>query len=41
LQMPAFNHRCDIASGVLQNTCAAILQNFFRRRRDEQEPSSR
>jgi tRNA(adenine34) deaminase len=41
LQMPAFNHRCDIASGVLQNTCAAILQKFFRRRRDEQEPSSR
>src|SRR4029434_1163556 len=41
LQMPAFNHRCDIASGVLEDTCAAILQNFFRRRRDEQEPSSR
>jgi tRNA(adenine34) deaminase len=34
LQMPALNHRCDIASGVLENECAAILQNFFRRRRD-------
>jgi tRNA(adenine34) deaminase len=36
LQMPGFNHRCDIASGVLQDECAAILQNFFRKRRDEQ-----
>src|SRR5437762_5897328 len=36
LQMPAFNHQCDIASGVLQDECAAILQNFFRKRRDEQ-----
>src|SRR5438105_15586154 len=41
LQMPALNHRCDIASGVLQDECAAILQNFFRQRRDEQEPLSR
>jgi tRNA(adenine34) deaminase len=36
LQMPALNHRCDIASGVLQDECAAILQDFFRKRRDEQ-----
>jgi tRNA(adenine34) deaminase len=36
LQMPGFNHRCDIASEVLQDDCAAILQNFFRKRRDEQ-----
>ena len=35
LQMPTLNHRCDIASGVLQDECAAILQNFFRKRRDE------
>src|ERR1043166_7639735 len=25
LQMPRFNHRCEIASGVLQDECAAIL----------------
>jgi tRNA(adenine34) deaminase len=37
LQMPGFNHRCDIASGVLQNECAAILQSFFRKRRSEDE----
>jgi tRNA(adenine34) deaminase len=36
LQMPTLNHRCDIASGVLQEECAAILQDFFRQRRDEQ-----
>jgi tRNA(adenine34) deaminase len=38
LQMPTLNHRCDIGSGVLQDECAAILQNFFRKRRGEQEP---
>jgi tRNA(adenine34) deaminase len=36
LQMPALNHRCDIASGVLQEECATILQGFFRSRRSEQ-----
>ena len=36
LQMPTFNHRCEITSGVLQKECAAILQDFFRKRRDEQ-----
>ena len=35
LQIPTFNHRCEITSGVLQNECAAILQDFFRKRRDE------
>src|SRR5712671_6842345 len=29
VQMPALNHRCEIASGVLQDECAAILQKFF------------
>ena len=33
LQMPGFNHRCDIASGTLQDECSAILQEFFRKRR--------
>jgi tRNA(adenine34) deaminase len=33
LQQPAFNHRCEITSGVLQNECAAILQEFFREKR--------
>ncbi len=36
LQMPTLNHRCDVASGVLQEKCAAILQSFFRKRRDQE-----
>jgi tRNA(adenine34) deaminase len=41
LQLPGLNHRCDIASGVLQNECAAILQDFFRDRRNSQTESPR
>jgi tRNA(adenine34) deaminase len=33
LQMPTLNHHCDITSGVLTNECAAILQDFFKRKR--------
>jgi tRNA(adenine34) deaminase len=33
LEMPTLNHRCDIAVGVLENECAAILKDFFRERR--------
>jgi tRNA(adenine34) deaminase len=36
LQLPSLNHRCDITSGVLQNECATILQDFFRNRRSRQ-----
>ena len=35
LQIPALNHRCEITSGVFQRECAAILQDFFRKRREE------
>jgi tRNA(adenine34) deaminase len=35
LQLRSLNHRCEITSGVLQNECAAILQDFFRKRREE------
>src|SRR3981081_2707415 len=34
LQMPALNHRCEITSGVLQDECAAILQDFFGQKRN-------
>ena len=34
LQHPALNHRCEITSGVLQDECAAILQDFFRQKRN-------
>jgi len=33
LQMSTLNHRCEIASGVLENECAAILRDFCRERR--------
>ncbi|HLW34256.1 MAG TPA: tRNA adenosine(34) deaminase TadA [Chthoniobacterales bacterium] len=33
----ALNHRCQITSGVLQNECAAILQDFFRKKRGKDE----
>jgi tRNA(adenine34) deaminase len=33
LQMPGLNHSCDITAGVLQEECAAILQEFFREKR--------
>ena len=36
LQLPSLNHWCEIISGVLQNECAAILQEFFRKRRHQQ-----
>ena len=40
LQMQSLNHRCEISSGVLQTECAAILQEFFRKRRDQQGSTS-
>jgi tRNA(adenine34) deaminase len=39
LQLPSFNYQCQITSGVLQNECAAILQDFFRKRRDDRDGS--
>jgi tRNA(adenine34) deaminase len=40
LQMPTFNHRCEITSGILQKECAAILQDFFRARREQESMPS-
>ena len=39
LQFPSLNHQCQITSGVLQEECAAILQDFFRKRRHERDAS--
>src|SRR5438874_8717210 len=33
LRNPVFNHRCEITSGILQDECAAILQDFFQKKR--------
>ena len=35
LQHPRLNHRCEITAGVRQEECAAMLQDFFRKRRAE------
>lgn len=36
LNHPALIHRCDIVSGILEEECRALLQDFFRERRLEQ-----
>ena len=36
LEHASLNHRSQITSGVLENACGAILQDFFRRKRAEQ-----
>lgn len=33
LQQPRFNHQTDVTSGILQEECAMLLTNFFRRLR--------
>jgi tRNA(adenine34) deaminase len=33
LQHPALNHRCELMGGILETDCAAILQDFFRKKR--------
>ena len=39
LQHNALNHRCQITSGVLQDECATILQDFFRKKRSDRSQS--
>ena len=38
---PRLNHRTEVQGGVLADECAAVLQDFFRRRRDELRISAR
>src|SRR5436189_1860165 len=33
LQMPSFNHQCEIMSDILRDECASLLQTFFQARR--------
>jgi tRNA(adenine34) deaminase len=38
LQHPSLNHHCEITAGVLANESAAILQDFFKKKRAAKEP---
>ena len=38
LQFPTLNHRCDITSGVREPECRGLLQNFFAKQRQKQNP---
>ena len=33
LNHPNLNHRCEVVSGILEDDCRALLQDFFRKRR--------
>jgi tRNA(adenine34) deaminase len=37
---PRFNHRVEVFSGVLEEECAAIVRDFFRRLRQEKKTGS-
>src|SRR5881392_2865363 len=34
VQIPGLNHLCEITAGVWEKECAAVLQDFFRKRRE-------
>ncbi|OGV57980.1 MAG: hypothetical protein A2283_15565 [Lentisphaerae bacterium RIFOXYA12_FULL_48_11] len=38
LNHPAMNHRSDIISGILEEECRALLQDFFREKRSPKFP---
>src|SRR3954468_3549274 len=37
LQHNALNHHCQITSGILENECASLLQDFFRKKRTKDQ----
>jgi tRNA(adenine34) deaminase len=37
LQHDTLNHRCQITSSVLHTECAAVLQDFFRKKRGDRD----
>jgi len=41
LQHNALNHRSQITSGVLENECAALLQDFFQKKRGDRDQIER
>ena len=39
LEMPGLNHRFDVVSGILEDDCRQLIQEFFRSRRAVRSPS--
>jgi tRNA(adenine34) deaminase len=37
LQHNALNHQCQVTAGVLQDECASILRDFFRKKRSRSD----
>ncbi len=37
-QLPGLNHRVEVTAGVLEDECRAILQAFFRKKRENTSP---
>jgi tRNA(adenine34) deaminase len=35
LQTAELNHRSEVLTGVLEKECAALIKNFFKKRRQE------
>jgi tRNA(adenine34) deaminase len=35
---PRLNHKLEVVSGLLEDRCSEILQDFFRRKREQREP---
>src|SRR3954469_25676670 len=40
LQFPTLNHRCEIASGIREAECRALLQTFFAEQRVRSKPGN-
>lgn len=40
LQMPGFNHCCDVSRGILEDTCSAMLKTFFKELREKKKASN-
>lgn len=37
LEMPTFNHRCDVARGILDAECSELLTSFFKKLRQSKK----
>jgi len=38
---PRLNHKLEVVSGLLEDRCSGILQEFFQRKREKREPDTK